>query len=73
VEFGGFPEIPAPFLKERRTRDAVQSCVQEIRGISLAFREMWDTAGLPLKPGAGQQIRAEIKAVFAVLRMDRAG
>jgi hypothetical protein len=22
--------------------------------ISLVFREMWDTAGLPLKPAAGQ-------------------
>jgi hypothetical protein len=29
-----------------------QSCVQEIRGISLVFREMWDTAGLPLKSAA---------------------
>jgi hypothetical protein len=25
----------------------VQSGVQEIRGISLVFREMWDTTGLP--------------------------
>jgi hypothetical protein len=40
-------------LKESRTRGPVQSCVQEIRGISLVFREMWDTAGLPLKPVAG--------------------
>jgi hypothetical protein len=39
--------------KERRTRGSVQSCVQEIRGISLVFREMWDTAGLPLKPLPG--------------------
>jgi len=50
VEFRGFPELHAPFLKERRTRGPVQCCVQEIRGISLVFREMWDTAGLPLKP-----------------------
>jgi hypothetical protein len=34
--------------KERRTRGSFQSCVQEIRGISLVFREMWDTAGLTL-------------------------
>jgi hypothetical protein len=27
----------------------VQGCVQEIRGISLVFREMWDTAALPLQ------------------------
>jgi hypothetical protein len=40
-------------LKERRTRGPVQSCVQEIRGISLVFREMWDTTGLPLKTAAG--------------------
>jgi hypothetical protein len=40
-------------LKERRARGPVQSCVLEIRGISLVFREMWDTAGLPLKPVAG--------------------
>jgi hypothetical protein len=30
-------------LKERRTRGPVQYIVQEIRGISLVFREMWDT------------------------------
>ena len=36
-------------IKESRTRGPVQSGVQEIRGISLVFREMWDTAGLPLK------------------------
>jgi hypothetical protein len=53
VEFRGFPELHAPLLKERRTRGPVQSCVQEIRGISLVFCEMWDTADLPLKPIAG--------------------
>jgi hypothetical protein len=53
VEFRGFPELYAPFLKERRTRGPFQSCVQEIRGISLVSREMWDTAGLPLNPVAG--------------------
>jgi hypothetical protein len=47
VESRGFPELPAPFLNERRTRGPFQSCVQEIRGISLVFREMWDTANLP--------------------------
>ena len=36
----GFPELHAPLLKERRTRDPVEGCVQEIRGISLVFREM---------------------------------
>jgi hypothetical protein len=33
-------------LKERRTRSLVQARVQEIRGISLVFREMWDTTAL---------------------------
>ena len=33
-----------------RTRGPFQRCVQEIRGISLVFREMWDTASLTLKP-----------------------
>ena len=56
MEFRGFPELHAPFLEERRTRGPVQSCVQEIRGISLVFRELWDTAGLPLKPVTGSQI-----------------
>jgi hypothetical protein len=44
VEVNGFRELHAPFLKERRTRGLVQGCVQEIRGISLVFREIWDTA-----------------------------
>jgi hypothetical protein len=41
-----FRELHAPFLKERRTSGLVQGCVQEIRGISLVFREMWDTRTL---------------------------
>jgi hypothetical protein len=49
----GFPELHAALLKESRTRGRVQSRVQEIRGISLVFREMWDTAALPFKPLAG--------------------
>ena len=53
VEFRGFHELHAPLLKERRTRGLLQSCVQEIRGISLVFREMWDTAALALKPVTG--------------------
>ena len=43
VKFRGSCEPHAPFLKERRTRSLVQGRVQEIRGISLVFREMWDT------------------------------
>ena len=57
VKFRGFPGLHAPFLKERRTRGPVQSCGQEIRGISLVFREMWDTTGLPLKPPRSPQLR----------------
>jgi hypothetical protein len=56
VEFRGFPELPAPFLR-KRIRGPVQSCVQEIRVISLVFREMWDTAGLPLEPSRVSQLR----------------
>jgi hypothetical protein len=36
----------APFLKERRTRSHFGRSVQEIRGISLVFREMWDSTAL---------------------------
>jgi hypothetical protein len=43
VRFHGLRALHAPFLKERRTRSRVQRCVQEIRGISLVFREIWDT------------------------------
>jgi hypothetical protein len=46
VELGGFRALHAPFLKERRTRGALHCSVQEIRGISLVFREMWDTTNL---------------------------
>jgi hypothetical protein len=43
VKLDGFRELHAPFRKERRTRGLVQGSVQKIRGISLVFREMWDT------------------------------
>jgi len=46
VELIGFTELYAPFLKERRTRGFIQRSVQEIRGISLVFREMRDTTEL---------------------------
>jgi hypothetical protein len=44
--FVGFLDFLRLSLKERRTRGTVQSCVQEIRGISLVFCEMWDTTAL---------------------------
>ena len=43
VELNGVDTVHAPFLTERRTRGPVWRSVQEIRGISLVFREMWDT------------------------------
>jgi hypothetical protein len=46
VRLGGFRKLHARFLKERRTRGLVHGRVQEIRGISLVFREMWDTTSL---------------------------
>jgi hypothetical protein len=49
VKRRGFRELHAPFLKERRTRGYVQGSVQEIRGISLVFCEMWDTTNLTLR------------------------
>jgi hypothetical protein len=49
VKLTGFRAPYAPFLKERRTRGRVQRRVQEIRGISLVFREMWDTTTATLK------------------------
>src|SRR5258708_19149790 len=49
-EVSWFRELHAPFLKERRTRGLVHRCVQEIRGISLVFREMWDTTAPTPRP-----------------------
>jgi hypothetical protein len=46
VEPRGRYELHAPFLRERRTRGTIQRSEQEIRGISLVFREMWDTTSL---------------------------
>jgi len=50
VRLSGFDELYAPFLKERRTRGLVRCSVHEIRGISLVFREMWDTTALNPQP-----------------------
>jgi hypothetical protein len=36
-------------LKKRRTRGSFQCGVQEIRGISLVFREMWDSTAFHCK------------------------
>ena len=49
VKLSWFHELHAPFLKERRTRCHVQGRVQELRGISLVFREMWDTTDVDAK------------------------
>src|SRR5260370_8361610 len=45
-KFRGSCEPHAPFLKERRTRGSVWGRVQEIRGISLVFLEIWITTDL---------------------------
>ncbi len=46
VEVSDCREVHAVFLTENRTRCPVQRRVQEIRGISLVFREMWVTTAL---------------------------
>jgi hypothetical protein len=46
VKLSGLRRLHALFLKERRTRGPVQCSVQEIRGVSLVFREMWGTRHL---------------------------
>jgi hypothetical protein len=65
VELTGFRELHAPFLRERRTRGIVWRSVQEIRGISLVFCEMWDTTAFDLhtlepkgiaKPGGHRRV-----------------
>ena len=49
LNLGILCELYAPSPDERRTRGFVQSCVQEIRGISLVVREMWDTTALSVR------------------------
>ncbi len=46
LKLSGFDDFHASFLKEKRTRGCVQCRVREIWGISLVFREMWDTTAL---------------------------
>jgi hypothetical protein len=46
VELVSDGEVHAAFLNESRTRSHVRCRVQEIRGISLVFREIWDTTAL---------------------------
>jgi hypothetical protein len=36
---------------------SIPAANRRVPHISLVFREMWDTAGLPLKPDAAPQIR----------------
>ncbi len=57
VRLGGSDDLHAPFLNERRTRDSVWRHVQEIRGISLVFREMWETTPLDRKSPRTRQSR----------------
>ncbi len=62
VELSGFRELQTPFLKERRTRSPCERRVQEIRGISLVFREMWRaTVGRPFTTGTDISRRAVVR------------
>jgi hypothetical protein len=59
VKFIGFRALHAPFPIERRTRSHVQRCAQEIRGISLVFREMGGaTVGRPFTTWTNTSRRA---------------
>ena len=42
VQLGGFRDLHAPFLNERRTSGRVRGILQEIRGISPSSGEMWE-------------------------------
>jgi hypothetical protein len=65
VELSGFRELHAPFLKERRTSGLVRCCVQEIRGISLVFREMWGaTVGRPFTTWTNTSRKRPWKVAF---------
>jgi len=56
VKVGGFRELYAPFLKERRTRGLVQRNFQEIRGISRKTSEILGTLGFVAGPGCCSSI-----------------
>ena len=60
VELVGFRGLHAPFLKERRIRSPCLRRVQEIRGISLVFREMWDSTALRLESVQGVKGRPTV-------------
>jgi hypothetical protein len=51
--FAGSPNFMRLSLMKGAHAGPVESCVQEIGGISLVFCETWDTTALPLKPVAG--------------------
>jgi hypothetical protein len=54
-----------PVLNERRTRGFLEIHGQEIRGISLVFREMWDTTAL--NPALSDQKRPSLLTPNPVL------
>jgi hypothetical protein len=71
-KFSGSREPHAPFLNERRTRCLVQCRVQEIRGISLVFREMWDTTALNvILSKVGKKVKVPLSALgFAAAHIE---
>ena len=56
VDPGGFRDLHAPFLNERRTSGCVQCGVQEIRGIWPGFGQMWELTDLS-KPAVYPSVR----------------
>jgi hypothetical protein len=72
VKVTGFRELYAPFLKERRTRCLVQCRVQEIRGISLVFREMWDTTAFDLRILRSNSSRTSLRKLSRLLALAHA-
>jgi FixJ family two-component response regulator len=63
VEFEGSREPHAPFLDERRTRSRVKGGLQEIRGISPSFGEMWELTALGPEPSTATGTLARTPAV----------
>ena len=68
----GSTKLYPPFLNERRTRGRVQGCVQEIRGISLVFREMWDTTAFDLRTVEPKR-SISLRSTVPTLRKKREG
>jgi hypothetical protein len=71
VNLRGFRAPYAPFLKERRTRGFVRRNEQEIRGISLVFREMWDTTKPDVLSYCFENLLAECSGIPHLAKNER--